>query len=378
MPRGSLRFWLRLAGLVLGIVAAIWLLRFLSPVLVPVFVGLTIAYLLDPLVERLARHGVRREISAILVLVAIVILVASVAVLVYPLLQRQVVHVIQDAPRLATGFKEQLQSWPLIDAIVVRHRAELDQALAFAADRLRDNLPKLYQRAVEFLGNALSSLVGILVGILNLILVPVFAYYILVDLPKVRRGILNLVPERHRGYARERYHQLDQALGGFVRGQLLVALFLVMFYSLGLGLLRVPYYFLIALLGGFANLVPYMGLVVGLLPAVLASLLTGGWLQALGAAGVFGLGQFLEGSFLGPRLVGNRVGLHPVWVLIAVIAGGQYFGIVGLILAVPVAAAVRVFWPDLRSLYCNSAFYRGRKPPGLKGQSPPPARALRR
>ncbi|HEX9638673.1 MAG TPA: AI-2E family transporter [Acidobacteriota bacterium] len=358
-----MRAWLKLAGLLLGLVGALLLFNLLTPVLAPVLVGLTIAYLLDPPVEWLARRRVRRELSAILVMVLLVGLVAGVAAAVYPLLQRQVGRVIEDAPDLAAKLKQQLQSWPLINNIVIHHRSELDSALAYVAERVRENLPKLWAPVGQFLGDAVSSLIGFLLGILSLIVVPVFAYYLLVDFPKLRRGMLDLIPERHHQLARQRYHQLDAALGGFIRGQLLVALVLVAVYALGLGLLKVPYYFLIALVGGLANLVPYMGLVVGLLPAVLASLLTGGWIQALGAAGVFGLGQLLEGTVLGPRLVGDRVGLHPVWVLIAVIAGGRYLGFVGLLLAVPIAAAIRVFLPDLLAVYRRSEFFRGAQSP---------------
>ena len=188
---------------------------------------------------------------------------------------------------------------------------------------------------------------------------PVFAFYLLVDLPHVKKALIGLVPVAYRDVVVSRVSEVDRAISSFVRGQLVIALILAGINAVGLMLLDVPFGLGIGLIAGLANMIPYMALVVGLVPALLLA-----WAEhqeiarLVGVVLVFSGAQALEGMVLSPRILGKSVNLHPVWVLLAIIAGGSFFGFVGMLAAVPVAAAIQVFTKHWLEVYRNSAIYK--------------------
>ena len=198
-----------------------------------------------------------------------------------------------------------------------------------------------------------------MLSVLNLLIVPVFAVYLLYDMNHINAGMKELVPHRHRAYVYSRFGQVDRLLSAFARGQITVCLILGAFYAVGLTACGVPMGLLVGFVIGFFNLVPFMSHVLGLPLALLLS-----WLddqspqRLLAVAVIFVFGQFVEGNFITPRIVGQSLGLHAVIVMLAVLVGGTLFGLVGMLVAVPLTAVLSVFWDDLRALYLRSDFYR--------------------
>jgi predicted PurR-regulated permease PerM len=200
--------------------------------------------------------------------------------------------------------------------------------------------------------------------------IPVFTVYLLFDMNRITEGVAQLVPYRLRSYLYSRWAQVDRLLSAFVRGQITVCLILGSFYAIALTLTGVPMGLLVGFVIGFFNLIPFMSYLLGLPLALLLS-----WLDDASptrlviVAAIFTFGQFVEGNFITPRIVGERLGLHAVVIMLAVLVGGTLFGFPGMLLAVPSTAALSVFWADLRDLYLDSEFYRAGAPP----PAPPPA-----
>ena len=225
---------------------------------------------------------------------------------------------------------------------------------------VRTNLPQIVSPITQGIAKAFSSLLAFVLTVLNLVIIPVFAFYLLYDMNRIKAGAKELVPVRMREYVFSRAAQVDGLLSAFARGQVTVALILGVFYSIGLSLCGVPMGLVVGFVIGLFNLIPFMSYILGLPLALLLS-----WVDdqsgraLLAVAGVFTFGQFVEGNFITPRIVGQSLGLHAVVIMLAVLVGGTVFGFIGMLLAVPVTAALSVFWTDLRDLYLRSAFYRG-------------------
>jgi predicted PurR-regulated permease PerM len=210
------------------------------------------------------------------------------------------------------------------------------------------------------IAKAFSSLLAFVLTVLNLVIIPVFAFYLLYDMNRIKAAAKELVPLRMRSYVFSRAAQVDQLLSAFARGQVTVALILGVFYAVGLSLCGVPMGLVVGFVIGLFNLIPFMSYILGLPLALLLSWVDDQSGRALLAVfGVFAFGQFVEGNFITPRIVGQSLGLHAVVIMLAVLVGGTVFGFIGMLLAVPVTAALSVFWADLRDLYLRSGFYRG-------------------
>jgi predicted PurR-regulated permease PerM len=260
---------------------------------------------------------------------------------------------------------------PLLDRVQARYPEQFVEMRDRAIEAARENLPRLASSVGRWLSNVFDSVRGFILFLLNLIFVPVFAFYLLVDFPKVKRGMTDLVPVPYREVVVDRVREVDQAVASFLRGQLTIALILAFINSVGLVVIGVPLGLVIGIVAGFANMIPYMSLVVGLLPAVLLCWAEhGSWVRVILVVAVFTGGQLLEGTYLSPRILGRSVNLHPVWVLLAIIIGGSFFGIFGMLIAVPAAAAIQVFLRHWLESYRASRIYRGEDSPA-PAQPPP-------
>jgi predicted PurR-regulated permease PerM len=342
-------------------------------VLLPFFLALLIAYVLDPVIDWLEARRIPRA-AAILIFVLAMLLAASLLVVgVVPELQRQ----IERFSRRLPGYREAAEARlaPLV-AWVREHFPEAiadlrEQGVALA----KENLPRLLAPIVGFLTRTTSSLVNLIVGTLNLVVIPVLAFYLLKDIDRLRAAAATWLPLRWRSQVLEIAGEVDVSLRRFLRGQLTVAAILAVLYALGLSLMGVPLGILVGLVAGLANIVPYLGIAVGLIPALGLSFLDAGDpLRLLGIVGVFAGAQALEGMVITPRVVGQELGLHPVVVLVAVIVGGQAFGFLGILLAVPFTAAAAVLFRRARRGYFASDFYARTGPPPA---APPPPRRVR-
>lgn len=324
----------------------------------PLLVGLGIAYLFDPAVSWFERKGRSRVFGVIAIAAILLVVVVAFFSYVVPSIGEQVQRLTDNFPAYKERIKTQFLPW------LAELRDRFPEQYALAEDRLKqsvtENLPNLAGVAGKVVGNVASSAVRAILFILNLIFVPVFAFYLLVDLPKIKSGGRELIPIPYRKAVLDRLAEVDRAVAAFMRGQLTIALILGAINAAGLALLGVPMGIVLGLVAGLANMVPYMALVVGLVPAVVLC-----WAEyqelwrVLAVVGVFSGAQMLEGMVLSPRILGKSVDLHPVWILLAVIAGGSLFGFIGMLLAVPTAAAIQVFARHWLTLYRESRVYLG-------------------
>lgn len=348
----------RLLVFVAGLALVALLLVFFGDILQPLLLGMAIAYLLDPAVSWLSRHGVRRWLGAILIAAVAVLAVALALLFLVPRIVREVQELVARLPDYQAALRARVEPW--IAELEARYPAQVAEARTRIVATVKENLPGLAARLAGWLGSFFASLLGFVLLLLNLVFVPVFAFYLLVDWPHLRQSLLDLVPVPYRAVTLERLREVNSAVGSFLRGQLTIALILAAINATGLVLLGVPFGLVVGLVAGLANLVPYMALVVGLAPALLLSWVEHhSWLHLLGVAGVFTGAQLLEGTVLSPRILSRHVDLHPVVVLLAVIVGGSLFGFLGMLVAVPAVAACQVFVRHWVAQYKSSVVYRG-------------------
>ena len=330
--------------LVVAAVAGVYLARH---VLVPFVLSAVIAYTLAPVVALLERRGIRRSWGAFIVMVALLLVLSGAMLAIVPEMIEQVRLFADRLPGYTAAVEQRLA--PLTSWLEQRFPGQLETIRAQAVESAGGVLPSVAGWVAAGLKGILSSTVKLIVWTLTIVLVPVFVYYLLVDYRDIHTTIESLVPQAARPAVQRRVDQIDLVLRAWLKGQLTVAAVLAVIYAVGLMVLGVPLALLLGVAGGLANLVPYMGLVVGYLPAALLAFLdTGGWQAPLMVTGVFVLGQVLEGTVISPRIVGSGLGLPPALVLLSVFVGGELFGFIGLLLAVPATAAGLVLLRDLR------------------------------
>ncbi|MGR8921454.1 MAG: AI-2E family transporter [Gammaproteobacteria bacterium] len=342
--------WLLLTAVALGG----WLTWLLAPVLTPFLVAALLAYLGDPVVDRLETAGLGR--TPAVVTVFLVMLVAGVLALVVllPMLQRQAAGLLDGVPQLLEWVQRKIA--PQLAAFVG------EDLLDFDVDRVRQAIVDHWRQVGSVAGGVMAHIGRsgqLLVGWLTyLVLIPVVTFYLLRDFDHLVAAIRSLLPKRVEPTVAKLAGEIDAVLAEFLRGQLTLMLALAVLYSLGLWLVGLELALFVGLLAGLVSFVPYLGVIVGLVVAGLAAFLQfHDVAHMIGVAAVFGVGQMLEGMVLSPLLVGDRIGLHPVAVIFAVMAGGQLFGFFGVLLALPVAAAIVVLLRHTRDEYLASALY---------------------
>jgi predicted PurR-regulated permease PerM len=338
---------LPLAVLLLGLVL-------LSDILLPFLVGLAAAYLLDPIADRLERMGVGRTMATTLITVGLVIVLIVVLLLLLPVVITQAAELARELP----GYLERLRGrvLPILTGLMERFN--------FGGNMSAEGLIQTQSgRAMEVVVGTVGGLLQSTVALLNLIalfvVTPVVTFYLLRDWDRIVNKVRETVPPVYLETFDALMAQIDDVLAGFIRGQGLVCLFLAVFYSFGLWLVGLNYGVIIGLLTGLFSFIPYIGMALGFGAgiAVAAFQFQDVWMIAL-VAFVFALGQFIEGNLISPRLVGSRIGLHPVWVIFAVLAGTVLFGVLGTLLAVPVAGVLGVLLRFGLAQYRGSAIYR--------------------
>ncbi len=345
------------------------LLHLLSPILMPFLVALALAYLWDPVVDRLEAIGLSRTLGVSLVfLFTSLVLVALVLVLV-PLLGRQMHVVATKVPTAIEWFRGSLLPWLQSEFRI----SEADIPLERIKQALMANWKSAGGMAQDLLVSATSSSLAVLGWLANLVLIPVVGFYLLRDWDRMVGWIRETLPRPWEPTVSRLARECDEVVGAFLRGQFLVMLALGICYTVGLMLMGLDLALLIGMLAGLASIVPYLGLVLGVGAASIAALLQfGEWQPLLGVAAVFVAAQLLEGMYLTPKLVGDRIGLHPVAVIFSVMAGGQLFGFTGVLLGLPVSAVVMVLLRHLHERYRASSIYGVRIEPAAV-ETPPAA-----
>lgn len=343
--------------------AAVFLLLMwvLNDILLPFVVGMVVAYFLDPVVVRLQHARLSRTMATTLVTIAAALVAVGVVMAILPPLFGQIQSLIAKAPEYIVKALGRVQ--PLLEPL--RDRLGLDPM----------SLHDLQSQATQWAGKGLAVAGGIAgalaergVAIINLLgllfITPVVTFYMLRDWEKMVAAINDSLPLEHAETIRKLTAESNAAIAGFMRGQALVCLSLGTFYGIGLTLVGLQFGLVIGLVAGAISFIPFVGTFVGGVMALGMALaqFPPDWIGVVKVAAVFVVGQMLEGNFLSPKLVGDRVGLHPVWIMFALLAGGSLFGFTGVLIAVPVAAILGVVVRHFIARYRESALYRGGAP----------------
>ncbi len=346
------RFWVGVAAVS---ILALWLL---NNILLPFIVGAVVAYLFDPLVSRLQRHGLSRTWGTVVATALAFVIGVGLLTAVLPPLFGQLQELVVKAPDYAVRAAMRLQ--PMIEPL--RERLGLPPI----------SLSDMQAAATRWAGSAFSTAGAVLgkmavggIAVINLLallfLTPVVTFYLLRDWEKVMAAIDNILPLDHAETIRKLAGDSNVAIAGYMRGQALVCLLLGTFYAVGLTLVGLQFGFVIGLTAGLISFIPYVGTFVGGILAIGMALaqFPPEWIGVAKVAGIFVVGQMVEGNILAPKLVGDRVGLHPVWIMFALLAGGSLFGFVGVLVAVPISAVLGVIVRHLIDRYRASTLYLG-------------------
>lgn len=329
----------------------IYLLR---PILAPFLISMVLAYLGDPVVDRLERLGLLRTLAAATVFIIVSLLLVVTVLILIPLIIHQVKVVISLLPHWGDWLQHNLAPW-------LSHYVDLDpdlfnlQALSVRPGHEWQQTGGILARIGSSFSASSVALAGFLV---HLFLIPVVSFYLLRDWDHMVDNIRALLPRNIEPTAVTLARECDDVLGAFLKGQLMIMFILGIIYGTGLWLMGLQFAILIGLVAGLASIVPYMGFIAGIGVALVTAFFQfDSWWPILGVIAVFGIGQIMEGTVLTPLLIGDRIGLHPVAVIFAIMAGGQLFGFVGVMLALPVAAVIMVMLIHLHRNYKGSRLY---------------------
>lgn len=336
-----------------GIAIAVFLLALwaLGDVILPFVLGGAIAYLLDPVADRLEKLGLTRVLSVAVITVIGLFLFLILVLLVFPTLIQQSIALAEAAPALIDSLQATLtERFPqLLDA---------DSTIRLQLDALGT---KIQSQGGTVINGLLSSAMGLINIIVLLVVVPVVAFYLLLDWDNMVAKIDDMLPRDHAPIVRQLASQVDTTLASFIRGQGTVCLALGSYYAIALMIAGLNFGLVVGVVAGLISFIPYIGALVGGALAIGLALFQfwGDWVSIGIIAGIFVFGQFLEGNILTPKLVGQSVGLHPVWLIFALSVFGSLFGFVGMLVAVPMAAMIGVFARYGISQYRESLLYRG-------------------
>ncbi len=349
----------------LGLAAALaWLVFTLRGVLGPVFFAFLIAYMLDPLVDRieasrlLRGRRIARAIGIALLLTGVFIVTAVGFFVIVPLVYEEVASFVGRLPSLVARARAE---W---EPILAEYGLELPKSVreAFEAAHLdlQSVLAKSYTPATVLLKSLLGGTASAVASLVAALMVPVFAFYLLYDFDLIVARLADLVPPRHRGETYSFFREVDAVLGQFFRGQFTVMAILAVLYSVGYGAIGVPLALPIGIMAGFLSFIPYVGSTLALAAALLMTLLDWqGWTQVVWVLGVHAVIQGLEGFVVTPKIMGDTVGISPIAVLFALLVGAELLGFTGVLLAVPAAAVLKILFQRIDARYRRSALFAG-------------------
>jgi predicted PurR-regulated permease PerM len=356
--KDQIRYW--------GIAALVFLLLLwvLGDVLLPFIVGGAIAYFLDPVADRLERLGLSRAAATTVISLVALFLVILLVLAVIPTLVNQLRALVNAAPDIAKR----------LQVFLLERFPDLADSTSTIRQTLAEIGAAIQARGGQLAQGVLSSALGVISVFVFIVVVPVVAFYLLLDWDEMVQRIDAMLPRDHAPTIRRLAREIDAVLAGFVRGQVSVCLALGTFYAVALMAAGLQFGPIVGAIAGAITFIPYVGSIIGGTLAVGLALFQfwGDWVQIGIIAAIFAVGQFIEGNILTPKLVGKSVGLHPVWLLLALSAFGSVFGFVGMLIAVPVAAAIGVLTRFGVEQYQASLLYRGTEALADKAKAPDP------
>ncbi len=329
----------------------------ISSILLPFILAFVFAYFLHPAVQSLERKHLSRAMATSIILALFIIFFLGVVLIVVPILQSQLMTLFSKVPAIAEALREQIQS-----VISYAKEAISPEQLKEISDVISGTIGTILKSFANGLLKVFTGGVVLFNLVSMLMITPIVLFYILRDWQGVEEQMSDFIPEKKKKNVMPILREINTTLAGFIRGQSMVCLLLGIFYGVGLSFIGLEFGLLIGLLSGILSFIPYFGFLTGVILSIFLAATThaslGLW---IGIAIVFMLGQILEGYVLTPKLVGDKVGLHPVWVIFALFAGGALFGFVGVLIAVPVAAIIGVLVRHILRWYYNTPLYKGKK-----------------
>ncbi|MCR6662756.1 MAG: AI-2E family transporter [Luteimonas sp.] len=342
--------------------AALWVVWLLGTVLTPFVLAALLGWLGDPLVDKLERRGRSRPVAVTLVFLLMTLLLALALLILVPMIERQIITLVEALPSYREWFLGTALPW-------VEQRTGFEVAAWLDPQRVIELVREHWQQAggiaTAFFGYLSRSGFALIAWVVNIVLVPILTFYFLRDWDKLVDQVAALIPRDHIATVTRLARESSESLGGFLRGQILVMFAQGAIYAVGMSLVGLRLGLLIGIIAGLISFVPYLGATIGIVLALVAAIVQEGgfnWTLLLLVSAVFAIGQLAESYVLTPRLVGDKIGLHPVAVIFAVMAGGQLFGFLGMLLALPVAAIGNVLLRFAHERYTQSRLYAGEKP----------------
>ncbi len=337
-----------------GTIFSGWLLYLLSPILMPFITGALLAYLGDPLVDRLEKTRLSRTLSVVIVFGIVIMSGLILLLFILPQLERQITGLVIRLPQFVSWIQENIV--PRLTAMLGLESGTLD--LGAIKDAFTNNMRDIGSIMGHLLVKLTQSGQSLIIWFAYLTLIPVVTFYLLRDWDILVGKVHDLIPRPYEKLASKLARQCDEVLAEFMRGQFLVMLAQAILYTIGLWIVGLEFFLLIGMLAGLVSFVPYLGFIVGIGVASVAGFMQfHDIIHLIYILIVFGVGQAIEGMLLSPLLVGDRIGLHPVAVIFAVMAGGQLFGFVGVLVALPVAAVIVVLLRHIHESYLESSLY---------------------
>jgi predicted PurR-regulated permease PerM len=333
-----------------------WFLYLISPILLPFVVGMGMAYILDPFVDKLEKHGLSRTISTSIIFAIFGVIGAGTLFLLLPMVVDQLIGLVQALPRYMELLKGTVE--PYIATLTRQFQLSGDDAMQQLSASMEENLTSGMS---GILGGILLSGIAVMNFAALLVITPLVSFFLLRDWDQIMREMDDLLPRHHAPVIREQLSQINRTLSAFIRGQLNVMLVLIAYYAIALSLVGLNYALIVALVAGVLIIIPYIGTAIsGAIAIGLAYVQFGMEQETFIVVAIFVMGQMMEGYVLTPRLIGQSVGLNALWIIFGMLAGGTIMGFVGTLIAVPFTAVCGVLIRFAVAEYRNSALYSGR------------------
>lgn len=350
----------------LAILVFVLLILLFKAVLLPFVLGGTIAYLLNPLVKKICKKGLKRQTAVLCILGGFFLVVAGLLAIISPILVREAGGFIQSAPAYADKI------WNIAEPRINWVQEQLGYKITTEQIQtvIEDNVDKAMQLGKGVLGGITMGGIAIVDFLTTLLITPIAAYFFMKEWPSIVAWVQGIIPRDYLMTVSILARRIDAKISGFMRGQIIVCLALGFAYAIALSLAGLNYGFVIGLTTGVLSIIPFVGSTLGLVTSVVVAFLqTGGDLTFVGIiAAIFFAGQFIEGNFITPKVMGDSVGLHPLWIIFALLAGGSLMGLLGMFLAVPAAASIGVLVNFAVSEYKKSPYYQKSEPTDILAQ----------
>jgi len=325
---------------ILGI-ALLYFFYSVRSVLAPFVVGMIVAYLLDPIVDKMEEKGINRGFATSLIITLFFTIIVGLAIIIIPIIYDQIVSFLRRVPEYIEYFDNKI--YPLIEK--ARESLGIVQTQSENVNGYINNNPeKILEITRKFFQNLLSSSMGIISTISMLLIMPITAFYMLKDWDNIVVSINKNLPKKYAGTIKKIFTEVDRTVSRYIRGQIQVCLMLGLFYGIALTIAGLEFGFLIGFTTGLVSFVPYIGMLIGVAIGLVVALFQyGSDFASLGMIlGIFAIGSIIEGNLVTPKLIGKKVGLHPMWIIFGLLTGGTLMGFVGVLLAVPITAVIGV------------------------------------